>query len=294
MLPLAPVSVGHPSSLAVEAKFFRGLGDPTRIHILNLLLDQGELPVSRLVAALGEPQSRILTHLSCLKSCGYVVARRDGRFVYYRVGDERVAHLLTLAREILRERTEMLASCPIIDGFRPADRLRPVPMLSEAQPLDEGASCDCDACAAEATGGAEETVSFSVWLHRQLAQRKLSLHAVAEALGVSITAVRRWLYRGGYPAPELRPRLAEVLAVPVEEIRQRVRTFPPSSISAFASWLDSQLQARDWTRADLARRLGLEGHAITAWFSRGARPRRATLARLAEVLGVPPQEIPGT
>ena len=92
------------------AKFFRGLGDPTRLRILELLLDQ-KRPVKELVALIGTSQSQISNHLACLKWCGYVSTRSQGRFVYYSVGDPRVRDLIGLGRSILADNIERVCDC---------------------------------------------------------------------------------------------------------------------------------------------------------------------------------------
>lgn len=97
----------------LDAKFFRGLGDPTRIRILELLLDE-EKNVGDLVALLGSPQGRVSTHLACLRWCGYVTAHREGRHVYYRVSDPRVRELICLARSIIAEHAQAILACQII------------------------------------------------------------------------------------------------------------------------------------------------------------------------------------
>lgn len=76
------------------AKYFRGLGDPTRVRILELLEAEGELSVTELVVAVGEAQSKVSNHLACLRWCGFVEGRRAGRQVRYRVADRRVSELL--------------------------------------------------------------------------------------------------------------------------------------------------------------------------------------------------------
>jgi ArsR family transcriptional regulator, cadmium/lead-responsive transcriptional repressor len=96
------------------ARFFKGLDDPTRVLILLLLLD-GEKSVSELVARIGSPQGRISTHLGCLRWCGYVITRRSGRNVYYRLADERVRALLRIAQDLMAEHAQELLSCPVID-----------------------------------------------------------------------------------------------------------------------------------------------------------------------------------
>ncbi len=61
-------------------RFFRALGDPTRIRLLQLLTEApaGERSGGELVAAVDAPQSRVSTHLGCLRWCGLVQIRRKG------------------------------------------------------------------------------------------------------------------------------------------------------------------------------------------------------------------------
>lgn len=93
------------------AKYFRGLTDVTRLRILDLLIREGELNVSELVERLGQPQGRVSSHLACLRDCGYVSARREGKFVYYRVADQRVPLLLALAKDMLADHAEAIIAC---------------------------------------------------------------------------------------------------------------------------------------------------------------------------------------
>jgi ArsR family transcriptional regulator, cadmium/lead-responsive transcriptional repressor len=104
-LPSPPM----PSDLV--AKYFRGLGDPVRLHVLALLRDEGELTVSELVERLGLPQPKVSNHLACLRWCGFVEARRAGRSVYNRMADPRVVAMLDLAEALLRDNAEHVAAC---------------------------------------------------------------------------------------------------------------------------------------------------------------------------------------
>lgn len=99
------------------ARFFRVLGDPTRLRLLTLLLDAptGEYSVGELVTAVEAPQSRVSTHLSCLRWCGLVQTRRDGKQVYYRVADLRIRGLLALGDTILRDHAAGVATCGVIN-----------------------------------------------------------------------------------------------------------------------------------------------------------------------------------
>ncbi len=99
------------------ARVFHGLADPTRLCIVQLLLD-GERSVGELVAALGAPQGRVSSHLMCLRWCGFVATRRQGRRVYYRIADPRVVELVRLAQELLRDNARAIAACQIISRER--------------------------------------------------------------------------------------------------------------------------------------------------------------------------------
>lgn len=91
-------------------KFFKGLGDPTRLRIVEALLEK-ERNVSELIRLIGVPQSNISNHLACLKWCGYITSRKDGTSVYYQITDERVKKIVALAREIIADHAENLYAC---------------------------------------------------------------------------------------------------------------------------------------------------------------------------------------
>ncbi len=116
-LSTAPFALpDRPSPPELVAKYFRALGDPTRVRILELLQEHGELPVGELVARLGVSQPKISNHLACLRWCGFVLTRREHPAVYYRVADERVAELLSLGSALLNDNAEHVAACRRVDG----------------------------------------------------------------------------------------------------------------------------------------------------------------------------------
>src|SRR5579884_3866682 len=84
-----------PFATDLVAKYFRGLGDPVRLRILELLRSEGELSVGELVRRLDLPQPLVSNHLACLRWCGFTEARREGRTVYNRIADERVGRCST-------------------------------------------------------------------------------------------------------------------------------------------------------------------------------------------------------
>ncbi len=104
-----------PARTDLVAKYFRGLGDPTRVRILELLREEGELSVGELVDRLGQPQPKVSNHLACLRWCGFVEGRREHRTVYNRIADERVVTLLDLAHALLDDNAEHVAACCRID-----------------------------------------------------------------------------------------------------------------------------------------------------------------------------------
>jgi ArsR family transcriptional regulator, cadmium/lead-responsive transcriptional repressor len=105
-----------PTEPELVGKYFRALGDPTRVRILELLRDNGELSVGELVERLGQSQPKVSNHLACLRWCGFVHTRREHPTIYYRVADERVTQLLTLAHALLTDNAEHVAACRRIDG----------------------------------------------------------------------------------------------------------------------------------------------------------------------------------
>lgn len=109
LLPTQAEAVG------VVAKFFRALADPTRLRLLEFLLD-GERTVTECVTQIGLSQGRVSTHLSCLADCGYVQVRRTGRNAFYKVADPRVADLVMLAHALAADNCAALVDCERIDA----------------------------------------------------------------------------------------------------------------------------------------------------------------------------------
>ena len=69
-----------------EAKIFKALADETRLRILALLLE-GEMCVCEIIAALKLPQSTISRHLAYLRNSDWVLDRRQGVWMYYRLNE---------------------------------------------------------------------------------------------------------------------------------------------------------------------------------------------------------------
>src|ERR671911_499332 len=114
--PLPEVEVGRESEdMCLLARLFNGFANSTRLSILLLLVQRGEMKVGELVEELGAPQPRVSDHLRCLAWCGYVQVRREGRNAYYSVADERVMRILELGEELLQDNVENLEACDDIE-----------------------------------------------------------------------------------------------------------------------------------------------------------------------------------
>ena len=98
------------SSIELQAKLFRGFADPSRLAILEALRE-GERTVSDLVQTTGLTQPNVSNHLSCLRDCGLVSLRQQGRFAYYSLSDDRVAQLLLLADQLLADVARGVYEC---------------------------------------------------------------------------------------------------------------------------------------------------------------------------------------
>jgi ArsR family transcriptional regulator, cadmium/lead-responsive transcriptional repressor len=100
-----------PARSDLVAKYFRALGDPTRLRILGLLQAEGEVSAGALTRRLGQAQPKISNHLACLRWCGFVTTRREHRVVFYRLADQRVAAILDLAQGLLDDNADHVAAC---------------------------------------------------------------------------------------------------------------------------------------------------------------------------------------
>ncbi len=100
----------NPTSIALQARLFRGFADPSRLSIMETLRG-GEMTVTEIVEATGLSQSNISNHLACLRGCGLVAAEQVGRYVRYRLSDPRVEQLLALADELLTDVARGVYEC---------------------------------------------------------------------------------------------------------------------------------------------------------------------------------------
>src|SRR5271154_1034024 len=103
----------------MKADFFKTLGHPARIRILELLSDR-EYAVSEMLPEVGVEPANLSQQLSVLRRAGLVTARREGLSVSYTLTSPRVAELLAVARAILTGvvagQAELLEDLPAVIG----------------------------------------------------------------------------------------------------------------------------------------------------------------------------------
>jgi ArsR family transcriptional regulator len=101
-----------------KAEFFRMLGHPVRIRVLELLQD-GPMPVRDLLTAIEIEPSNLSQQLAVLRRSGIVRATRESSTVVYELAGGDVAELLAAARRILSElltgQQELLAELRVAD-----------------------------------------------------------------------------------------------------------------------------------------------------------------------------------
>src|SRR2546426_4017755 len=103
-------AVSLSTDTTAAARFFRVLGDATRLRIIDALTD-GERTVGELVDLVGQAQPRISTHLACLRHCGFVTTERRGKEVVYRLPLPSLDSGVNDAPQTLSPIAERLASC---------------------------------------------------------------------------------------------------------------------------------------------------------------------------------------
>jgi DNA-binding transcriptional ArsR family regulator len=113
----APFALSQPLTAPdLLAKYFKVLADSTRVRVLELLREHGELSVGELVERLGQSQPKVSNHLACLRSCGFVERERRHPNVFYFVADKRVFKVLELGRALLSDNAEHVGACRRVDG----------------------------------------------------------------------------------------------------------------------------------------------------------------------------------
>lgn len=111
----------------VKAEFFKTLGHPARIRVLEVLRD-GERPVNEIIPEVGIEPSHLSQQLAVLRRANLVQSRKVGSSVLYSVSEPRVFQLLEVAKAILTssltETRELLEELGGLDFAEPPRRRR--------------------------------------------------------------------------------------------------------------------------------------------------------------------------
>lgn len=94
-------------------QFFRALADPTRLRLIHLMSEQ-EICVCYFIEVICAPQPKISRHLAYLRRAGLVAARREGKWMHYRLTiprDPHAAAILKTTLDALKESAAMQADC---------------------------------------------------------------------------------------------------------------------------------------------------------------------------------------
>ncbi|HEY8651744.1 MAG TPA: metalloregulator ArsR/SmtB family transcription factor [Dermatophilaceae bacterium] len=109
--PVARADLDETSALTAAACMFRSLGDPTRLAIVQHLA-LGEHRVVDLTGHLGLAQSTVSAHLACLKDCGLVTSRPQGRASMFSLVHPELLALLSAAEKLLAATGDAVVLCP--------------------------------------------------------------------------------------------------------------------------------------------------------------------------------------
>ena len=95
---------------------FKALGDPTRIRIVEMLAQNGEMCVCKIMEALGMTQPAVSHHLAALKHAGLVRCRREGQWIHYSLSRTTVSDA---AHAFVEDLLERLDAAPVaVDACR--------------------------------------------------------------------------------------------------------------------------------------------------------------------------------
>ncbi|GKU84176.1 MULTISPECIES: ArsR/SmtB family transcription factor [Niallia] len=90
------------STLDMKVKLIHGFSNKTRIQILECLKNE-EKTVSQIVEQIKGNQSNISQHLACLKGCGIIVGRNEGKYCFYSLRNQYIRDLLDMFDVVLND-----------------------------------------------------------------------------------------------------------------------------------------------------------------------------------------------
>ncbi|MBD1381306.1 ArsR/SmtB family transcription factor [Metabacillus arenae] len=97
-------------NIDMKVKLIHGFSNKTRIQILECIKNE-EKTVSQIVEEINGNQSNISQHLACLKGCGIIAGRNEGKYCYYSLSNQHIRDLLTMFDVVLEDVQNDVACC---------------------------------------------------------------------------------------------------------------------------------------------------------------------------------------
>ncbi|RUS56958.1 ArsR family transcriptional regulator [Kurthia sp. 3B1D] len=98
------------TTMETKLKFIHGFSNKIRLQILEAIKFE-EKTVSQIVEETNGNQSNISQHLACLKGCGLIVSRQEGKYVYYSLRNAKIHELLDMFDLVLEDVENDVACC---------------------------------------------------------------------------------------------------------------------------------------------------------------------------------------
>ena len=98
------------NKLDIKVKLIHGFSNKTRLLILESI-KENEKTVSQIVEDINGNQSNISQHLACLKGCGIIVGRNEGKYYYYSLRNDHIKELLTMVDVVLNDVEKDITCC---------------------------------------------------------------------------------------------------------------------------------------------------------------------------------------
>ncbi len=98
------------NTFELKLKVIQGFSNKVRLKILECIKDE-EKTVSQIVEETGGNQSNISQHLACLKGCGIIVGRNEGKYCYYSLRNDRIRELLDMFDLVLEDVQSDVVCC---------------------------------------------------------------------------------------------------------------------------------------------------------------------------------------
>ncbi|MDN4493239.1 ArsR/SmtB family transcription factor [Ureibacillus aquaedulcis] len=100
----------HTANFDTKMKLIHGFSNKTRMQILECIKEE-EKTVSQIIEETKGNQSNISQHLACLKGCGIIVGRNEGKYMYYSLRNQHIRDLLSMFDVVLEDVENDVACC---------------------------------------------------------------------------------------------------------------------------------------------------------------------------------------